>query len=140
MVQLMPSCCVSWEKSHWNSILNRFPLNTFLHCFSVLFTFVTFLIQWPLSPVGYCIPWCRSCRVCSGLTYELYSGCDPSLYPNCVVCYRLLAVPCVWSVGCVFEHIHTLDVLECPWTLSCLCYPMIFLNVVDVYLSICKVF
>ncbi len=57
----------------------------------------------------------RSCFVCSGLSYEIYSGGGPSTYVYCVVCYRMIVAPYVRSVGHVFAYLYTLyDDSECP--------------------------
>ncbi len=50
-----------------------------------------------------------SCLVCSGLAYEICSGGGPSTYVYCVVCYRVIVVPYVRSVGHVFAYLYTLD-------------------------------
>ncbi len=60
------------RRRHGNSILNRFLLKSSYCLLSI--TFVTFLIQWPY------VSFCRSCFVCSGLTYDIYSGGGPSTY------------------------------------------------------------
>ncbi len=78
-----------------------------IHCL-LSFTFVTFLIIWPLSPTA-SVSWYWSCFVCSGLAYEIYSGDGPSRYVYCVVCYRVIAAPYVRSVGHVFTYLYTLD-------------------------------
>ncbi len=49
--------------------------------------------------------------------YIVESG--PSTYIYCVVCYHMIAAPCVRRVGCVFAHLYTLvDDLERPSTMS----------------------
>ncbi len=86
------------------------------HCL-LSFTFVTFLILWPLSPAASIISWCWSCFVCSELAYEIYSGGGPSLYVYCVVCCHMMAAPyssICKKCCCVFTHHYTLDDdLEC---------------------------
>ncbi len=42
--------------------------------------------------------WYRPGFICSGLTYEIYSGGDPFMYVYCMVCYCVIAAPCVRSV------------------------------------------
>ncbi len=46
--------------------------------FSNLSTFS--LTHWLLSPAGSSVSWCQSCFICSGHTYEIYSGWGPSIY------------------------------------------------------------
>ncbi len=72
-------------------------------------TFVTFLIRWPLSPAASSVSWYRSCLVCSGLAYEVYSGGGSSMYVYCVVCYRVIVAQYVRSIGHVFAYLYTLD-------------------------------
>ncbi len=79
-----------------------------MHCL-LSFTFVTFLIVWPLSPAASSVSWYRSCLVWSGLAYEIYSGGGRSTYVYCVVCYRVIVAPYVRSVGHVFAYLYTLD-------------------------------
>ncbi len=83
-----------------------------MHCI-LWFTFVTFLILWPLSPASSSVSWYRSCLVCSGLSYEIYSGDGPSIYVCCVVCYRVIVAPYVRSIRNVFENLYD-DDLEYP--------------------------
>ncbi len=43
------------------------------------------------------------------------------------ICYRMIAVPCVRSVGCVFAHIYTpVDNSEYSWTMNFFYYPRLF--------------
>ncbi len=79
-----------------------------MHCL-LSFTFVTFLILWPLSPAASSVFWYRSCLVWSGLAYGIYSGGGPSTYVYCVVCYHVIVAPYVRSVGHVFAYLYTLD-------------------------------
>ncbi len=72
------------RRRHQHSILNRFLLKTSFNSLQS-FTFATCLIHWPLSPAISSVSWCRSCFVCSGLTYEIYSGGGPSRYVYCMV-------------------------------------------------------
>ncbi len=67
-----------------------------------------FLVR-PLSPAASSVSWYRSCLVCSGPAYEIYSGCDPSTYVYCVVCYHVIVAPYERSVGHVFAYLYTLD-------------------------------
>ncbi len=46
--------------------------------------------------------------VCSGLTYEIYSGSDPSMYIYCLVCYRVTAAPYVRKI---VVSLHTVTLL-----------------------------
>ncbi len=46
--------------------------------------------------------------VCSGLTYEIYSGGGPSTYIYCVVCYCVMSAPYVRSV---VVSLHTITLL-----------------------------
>ncbi len=73
------------------SILNRFFLKTSLHCL-ISFTFVNILIHWLLSPTASSVSWCWSCFVCSGLTYEIFSGGGTSTYIYCVDYYSVIKV------------------------------------------------
>ncbi len=117
---------IEWVEKVSNSTLKRFLLKTSFHCLPS-FTVVTFMIQWPLSLAASCVYWCQSCFVCSGFTCEIYSGSGPITYMNCVVGYRVIAAPCVRSIGCVFAHLYTLvDDLECRWTMGSFYYQMIF--------------
>ncbi len=79
-----------------------------MHC-SLSFTFVTFLIRWPVSSAASSVYWYRPCLVCSGLAYEIYSGASPSTYVYCVVYYCVIVAPHVRSVGHVFVYLYTLD-------------------------------
>ncbi len=80
------------------------PLNILLRSF----IFVTFLIQWPLSPVASSVSWCRSCFVYSGLTYGIYSRGGSSTYVYCMVCYHVMAAPYVINIAVSF---HTVTLL-----------------------------
>ncbi len=41
------------------------------------------------------------------------------MYQDCVVCYPMIATPCVRSVDCVFALLYALvDSSEQPWNLS----------------------
>ncbi len=62
-----------------------------------------------MSPAASSVSWYRSCLVCSGLAYEIYSGGGPSTYVYCVVCYRVIVALYVRSVGHVFAYLDTLD-------------------------------
>ncbi len=79
-----------------------------MHCL-LSFTSVTFLILWHLSSAASSVSGYRSCLVCSGLAYEIYSGGDPSIYVYCVVCYHVIVAPYVRSVGHIFAYLYTLD-------------------------------
>ncbi len=98
----------------------RFLLKTsFQSLFS--FTFVTFFIHLSLSPAASSVSWCHSCFVCSGLTYEIYSGGGPSTYIYCMVCYQVIAAPYVRSA---VMSLHTVALLmsiqNAQWTMSSL--------------------
>ncbi len=68
-----------------------------------------------LSPAASSVSWYRSCFVCSGLAYEIYSGGGPSMYIYWVVCNHVIAAAYVRSVGCVVVYLYTLDDnSECP--------------------------
>ncbi len=45
------------------------------------------------------------CFVCSGFTYEIYSGGGPITYVYCVGYYCMIVAPCVRSVGHVFTYL-----------------------------------
>ncbi len=79
LVPMDASCWVNWGDG-------IFLLKTSFH-YLLSFTFVTFLIHWPLPSVASCVSWCWFCFVCSGLTYQICSGDSPSMYVYCVVCY-----------------------------------------------------
>ncbi len=83
--------CNELRRKDRNSIYNRFLLKTYFHCL-LSFTFVTLLIYWPLSPADFSVFWCQSCFVCSGLTYEIYSGYI-CLYA-CILRGLLEVLPC----------------------------------------------
>ncbi len=109
LVPMDATCWVSW----WEGIETRCSTGSSwgppsMH-FLLSFTFVTFLILWPLSPSASSVSWYQSCHLCSGLAYEIYSGGGPSTYVYCVVCYRVIVAPYVRSVGHVFAYIYTLD-------------------------------
>ncbi len=103
------ACWVSWgegiETSYSTGSSWRPPSMHYL----LSFTFGTFLIPWPLSPAVPSVSWYRSCLVCSGLAYEIYSGGGPSKYVYCVVCYHVIVAPYVRSVGHVSAYLYTLD-------------------------------
>ncbi len=95
-----------------------------MHCL-LLFTFVTFFILWPLSPAASSVSGYRSCLVCFGLAYEIYSAGVPSMYVYCVVCYRVIVAPYVRSVGHVFAYLYTLDdnserPMDCETSFPCM--------------------
>ncbi len=97
-----------------------------MHCL-ISFIFVTFLILWHLSPAASSVSWYWSCLVCSGLAYEIYSGGGSSTYVYCVVCYHVIVVPYVRSVGHVFAYLYTLDDdSECPMDYETSLLPKIF--------------
>ncbi len=119
----------SKQRRHRNSILNRFLLKTSFH-FLLSFTFVTFLIHWTLFPAASSISWCQSCFVCSGLTYEIYSGGGPSTFIYCVVCYHVIVAPYVRSVGHVFAYLTLLmTIRNALWTMRLLYSLKIFLYI-----------
>ncbi len=91
------------SRRHWNSIFNSFLLKTSFH-FILKFTFVTFMINRPLSPAGSCISWCQSNFVYSGVTYEIYSKDFSCMH--CVVCNCVIAGPYVKHVHCIFAHLY----------------------------------
>ncbi len=109
LVPMDVTCSVSWgegiETPYSTGSSWRPP---FMHCL-LSFTFVTFLILWPLSPAVSSVSWYWSCLVWSVLAYEIYSGGGPSMYAYCVVCYRVIVAPYVRSVGYVFAYLYTLD-------------------------------
>ncbi len=111
-----PNITTIWR--HRNFTLHRFLLETSFHC-SLAFTFVTFLIHCPLHPAASSVSWCRYCFVCSGLTYEIYSGGGPSTFVYCVICYCVIAAPYVRSV---VMSLHTVILLmtirNVQWTMS----------------------
>ncbi len=92
------------RKWHWDSILHRFFLKIPFHCLHS-FTFITSLIHWPLFLASFCVYWCWTCLICSGLTDEIYSGVGPSMYIYCVICYCVIAVTCI-GVGYVCTLLH----------------------------------
>ncbi len=96
------------RRRHQHSKLNRILLKTTFHCL-LSFAFVTFLIHCNLSPAASSnyVSWCWSRFVCSGLTYEIYSGGGPSTYVYCMVSYHLIAAPYVRTVV-MSLHIITL--------------------------------
>ncbi len=119
------------RRRHRNS---RFLLRpSSMHCL-LSFTFVTFLILWPLSPAASSVFLYRSCLVCSGLAYEIYSGGCPYTYVHCVVCYHVIVAPYVRSVGHVFAYIYNLDDdLECTMDYETSSLPKVFpLSVINV--------
>ncbi len=98
-----------------------------VHCF-LSFTFATFLILWHLFPAASSVSRYWSCRVCSGLAYEIYSGGGPSMYVYCVVCYHVIASPYVKSVGHVSAYLYSLDDnLEFPMDYETSLLPNVFL-------------
>ncbi len=107
-----PNGCHLLRRRHRNSILNRFPLKTSLHALLTFIYFCYLFILWPLSPAASSVSLYRSCLVCSGLAYEIYSGGGPSTYVYCVVCYHVIVASYVKSIGHVFTYLYTL--LECP--------------------------
>ncbi len=65
----------------------------------------------PLSlPSSYISLW-QSCFICSGLTYQIHSWGAHSLYVKHVVCYHVIASPYVRSLGCVFGHLDTFEMI-----------------------------
>ncbi len=95
---------VEWVEKKASKLL----LKTSFHCL-LSFTFVTFLIHWPLSPAAFGVSWCWSCCFCTGLIHEIYSGVDPSAYVYCLVCYRMIVAPYVRSVVMSLHVVKTLD-------------------------------
>ncbi len=86
---------------------------TYMHCLLSFFCYL--FILWPSSHAASSVSWYRSCHVCSGLDYEIYSGGGPSMYAYCVVCYSVIVAPYIRSVGHVFAYLYTLDDdSECP--------------------------
>ncbi len=75
--------------------------------FLLSFTCVTFFIHWPFSPAASSINLCWPCFVCSGLTYEIYSGGGPYTYIYCVVCYCVIAARICTKCCCVFAQNYT---------------------------------
>ncbi len=54
------------------------------------------------------------------VTYEIYSEGGPSMYIYCMVCYCVIAAPCIRSVSCVCAYFYTFDDnLQCHalWTI-----------------------
>ncbi len=89
-------------------------------CCLLSFTFVTWLVHWPVSCCFYSVPWCWPCFTYSRITYKIYSGGGPSMYLYCVVCYCVIAAPYVRSV--VSLHIVTLLMMirNAQWTMRSL--------------------
>ncbi len=119
---------VEWvEEKRRNSIFNRFLLKTSFHA---LFTFIYFCYLFgSLSPAASSVSWYWSYLVYSELAYEIYSGGGPSAYVYCLVCYRVIVAPNVWSVGHVFTYLYTLDDnLESHslWTMRLFLLPKVF--------------
>ncbi len=121
----MDACWASWEGIE-TPYLTGSSWRPSMHClFS--FTFVIFLILWPLSPAAYSVSWYQSCLVCSGLAYEIYSGGGPSIYLYCVVCYHVIVAPYVRSVDHVFAYLYTLDDdSKCPMDYETSLLPKVF--------------
>ncbi len=87
LVPMDAACWMNWGEGIKLNTLQVHPKDL-LPCICLpSFTFISFLIYWHLSPAVYPVSWCRSCFVCSRLIYEIYSGCGPSTYVYCVVCY-----------------------------------------------------
>ncbi len=51
----------------------------------------------------------RSCLVCNGLVYKIYSGDGPFTYVYCKVCYHVIVAPYVRHIGHVIAYLYTLD-------------------------------
>ncbi len=113
------ACWVSWGEGIETPYSKVPPENLLPLLFS--FTFVIFFIHWPLSPASSSVFWYWFCFVCSGLTYEIYSGGGSSMYVYCMVCYCVIAAPYVRSV---VVTIHTVTLLitiqNALWTKSSL--------------------
>ncbi len=126
LVLMDAACWVSWgegiETPYSTGSSRR---SHSMHCL-LSFTFVSFLILWPLSPAASRVSWNRSCLVCSGLAYEIYNRGGPSMYVYCVICYRAILIPYVRSVGHVFAYIYTLDDSESPIHYATSLLPKIF--------------
>ncbi len=84
LVQMDATCWVSWWEGIETLNTQQVLLKTSFYCLPS-FTFVIYLIHWPLSPATSSV-WCWSSFVCSGLTYEIYSGGGPSMFVYCMVC------------------------------------------------------
>ncbi len=96
----------------------RFLLKTSFHCLLSV-SFATFFIHRPLSPAASIVSRCRSCFVCSGLPYEIYSGGGPSMYVYCMVYYRVIAVPYVRTVVMSLYTVTLLKMIRnAQWTMS----------------------
>ncbi len=76
LVTIDATCWVSWGEGIEIPYSTGSSWRPSMHCL-LSFTFVTFFILWSLSPAASSVSWYRSCLVCSGLAYEIYSGCDP---------------------------------------------------------------
>ncbi len=108
LVPMDAACWVSWGKgieTPYSTGSSLRPLS--MHCL-LSFIFITFLI------LGLCVLLLlvsryRSCLVCSGLAYEIYSGGGPSMYIYCVVSYCVTVAPYVRSVGHVFAYLYTFN-------------------------------
>ncbi len=90
----------------------------------------TFVIHWSLSPAVSIVSWCRSHFVCSGPSYEIYSGCDPSTYVYCMVRYHLITAS---YVGNIVVSLHTVTMLMTMWSAH---WTMSFLYSLNVFLTI----
>ncbi len=113
-------------------------LDTSLHALLTFINFCYLFILWPLSRAASTFSWYRSCIVCSGLAYEIYSGGSPFTYVYCVVCYCVIAAPYVRSVGRVFKYIYTLDDdLERPMDHETSLLPKVFPLSSSVSISLC---
>ncbi len=109
LVPMDITCWVSWGESietpYSTGSSSRPPS---MHCL-LSFTFATFFNLWSLSPAASSVSSYRSCFVCSGLAYEIYSGDGPSTYVYCAVYYHVIAAQYVRSVGHVFAYLYILD-------------------------------
>ncbi len=129
-------CCLLrvLRRRHPYNIVDGFLLITSFHC-SLSFTFFTFLINWPLSPAGFCMYWCWSRFLCSGLTYEIYGGGGPSMYLYSVV-YHVIAAPYVGSFGCLFAHLYSCWWFEMPLVYELSLWPNVLSSGQDTWLSL----
>ncbi len=74
-----------------------------------------------MSPAASSVSWCQSCFVCSGFTYKIYSGGGSSAYIYCMVCYHVIAAPCVRSVVVSLHNVARLMMIQnIHWTMSSL--------------------
>ncbi len=123
------ACWVSWDEGRietpYSTGASKRPL-TIVYFHSLLLPLLFFglcLLLVLVSPDGIYYP------VCSGLTYEIYSGDDPSMYIYWMVCYHVIAVPYLKSVVVSLHTSYTLDdnsepqsslySLKCFWAILC---------------------